>query len=160
MTTVFTAREIAQAAVEKEMKRRDFYANVTKLSTNPEMTRLFEFLTAEEDRHVATFMKLRDGVPVEEVRPEEYDADMEAYMDSVVEDRLYSKIGSEDFVQKAIDAKDVFRLAIALEKDAILFFWEFLPYVNDTDKKVVKALMDEEKGHIRLLWKMKQELGQ
>jgi len=160
MPTVFTAREIAEAAVEKEMKRRDFYANVTKLSTNPEMTKLFEFLTAEEDRHVATFVKIRDGVPVEEVRPEEYDADMEAYMDSVVEDRLYSKIGSEDFVQKAIDAKDVFRLAIALEKDAILFFWEFLPYVNDQDKTVVKTLMDEEKGHIRMLWKLKQELGQ
>ena len=160
MTTVFTAREIAQAAVEKEMKRRDFYANVTKLSTNPEMTKLFEFLTAEEDRHVATFAKLRDGVPVEEVRPEEYNADMEAYMDSIVEDRLYSKIGSEDFVQQAIDAEDVFRLAIALEKDAILFFWEFLPYVNDKDKKVVKTLMDEEKGHIRMLWKLKQKLGQ
>jgi len=160
MPTVFTAREIAEAAVEKEMKRRDFYANVTRLSTNPEMTKLFEFLTAEEDRHVATFMKLRDGVSVEEVRPEEYDADMEAYMDSVVEDRLYSKIGLEDFVQKAIDAKDVFRLAIALEKDAILFFWEFLPYVNDKDKKLVRTLIDEEKGHIRLLWKMKQELGQ
>ena len=160
MSTVFTAREIAEAAVEKEMKRRDFYANVSKLSTNPEMTKLFEFLTAEEDRHVATFVKIRDGVPVEEVRPEEYDADMEAYMDSVVEDRLYSKIGSEDFVQKAIDAKDVFRLAIGLEKDAILFFWEFLPYVNDKDKQVVRTLMDEEKGHIRMLWKLKQELGQ
>ena len=160
MTTVFTAREIAEAAVEKEIKRRDFYANVTRLSTNPEMTKLFEFLTAEENRHVATFVKLRDGVPVEEVRPEEYDADMEAYMDSVVEDRLYSKIGSEDFVQKAIDAKDIFRLAIALEKDAILFFWEFLHFVNDNDKKVVRTLMDEEKGHIRLLWKLKQELGQ
>ena len=116
MTTVFTAREIAETAVEKEMKRRDFYANVAKLSTKPEMIKLFEFLTAEEDRHVATFKDLRDGVSVEEVRPEEYDADMEAYMDSVVEDRLYSKIGLEDFVQKAIDAKDVFRLAIALEK--------------------------------------------
>jgi len=159
MTTVFTAREIAEAAVEKEMKRRDFYANVSKLSTNPEMSKLFEFLTAEEERHVATFVKLRDGVSVEEVRPEEYDADMEAYMDSVVEDRLYSKIGLEDFVQKAIDAKDVFRLAIALEKDAILFFWEFLPYVNDKDRKVVRTLMDEEKGHIRMLWKLKQELG-
>ena len=160
MTTVFTAREIAEAAVEKEKKRRDFYANVSRLSSNPEMTKLFEFLTAEEERHVATFVKLRDGVSVEEVRPEEYDADMEAYMDSVVEERLYSKIGSEDFVQKAIDAKDVFRLAIALEKDAILFFWEFLPYVNDKDKQVVMTLMDEEKGHIRLLWKLKQELGQ
>ena len=61
MPTVFTAREIAETAVEKEMKRRDFYANVTKLSTDPEMTKLFKFLTEEEDRHVATFVKLRDG---------------------------------------------------------------------------------------------------
>ena len=160
MPTVITAREIAEAAVDKEMKRRDFYAAVTRLSTNPEMSKLFEFLTAEEGRHVAEFVKIRDQVPIEEVRPEEYDADMQAYMDSVVDERLYSRIDTEDFVQKAIDAKDVFRLAIALEKDAILFFWEFLPYVSDKDKKLVRTLMDEEKGHIRLLWKMKQQLGQ
>ena len=160
MPTVFTAREIAEAAVEKEVKRRDFYAYVSRLSTNPEMTKLFDFLTAEEERHVATFAKLRDGVPVEEVRPEEYDADMQAYMDSVVEDKLYTKIDSADFVKTAIEAKDVFRLAIALEKDAILFFWEFLPYVNDKDKKIVRTLIDEEKSHIRLLWNMKQALGQ
>ena len=159
MPTLITARDIADAAVEKELKRRDFYANVAKLSTDPEMTKLFEFLTCEEARHVATFVKFRDHVPVE-TRPEEYDADMYAYMDSVVEDRLYSSVGSTEFVQKAIDAKDVFRLAISLEKDAILFFWEFLPFVSDADKRVVKALIDEEKGHIRMLWKMKQELGQ
>ena len=109
---------------------------------------------------MATFVQLRDGVPLGEARPEEYDADMQAYMDSVVEDKLYTKIDSADFVKDAIDAKDVFRLAIALEKDAILFFWEFLPYVNDKDKKLVRALIEEEKGHIRMLWKMKQELGQ
>lgn len=160
MPTVFTAREIAEVAVEKEMKRRDFYANVTRLSTDPEMARLFEFLTAEEARHVATFAKLRDEVPVEEVRPQEYDADMQAYMDSVVEDKLYTKIDSADFVKTAIEAKDVFRLAIALEKDAILFFWEFLAYVSDQDKKLVRSLIEEEKGHIRMLWKMKQKLGQ
>ena len=160
MTTVFTAREIAESAVEKEMKRRDFYAKVTKLSTDPEMIKLFKFLTEEEDRHVATFVKIRDDVPIEEVRPEEYDQEMQAYMDSVVEEKLYTKIDTTDFVKTAIDAKDVFRLAIALEKDAILFFWEFLPYVNDKDKKLVRALIEEEKGHIRMLWKMKQELGQ
>lgn len=160
MPTVFTAREIAETAVEKEKRRRDFYAKVTELSTDPAMTKLFEFLTAEEDRHVAQFVNLRDAVPVEDLQSDEYNADMEAYMDSVVEDRLYSKIASEDFVRKAIDAHDVFRLAIALEKDAILFFWEFLPYVSEADKPLVKRLIDEEKGHIRLLWKMKQDLGQ
>lgn len=159
MATVFTAREIAEVAVEKEIKRKEFYATVTKLSTNKEMTKLFEFLTAEEDKHVATFVQLRDGIPVD-ARPEEYDADMQAYMDSVVEDRMYSNIESKDFVQDAIDTKQVFNLAISLEKDAILFFWEFLPYVSEADKVVVKALIDEEKSHIRMLAKMRKELNQ
>ena len=159
MTTVFTAREIAEIAVEKELKRKVFYATVTRLSTNREMTRLFEFLTAEEDRHVETFSALRDSLPVDE-RPEDYDADMQAYMDSVVEDRMYSNIESTDFVQEAIDTRQVFNLAISLEKDAILFFWEFLPYVSEADKKVVKALIDEEKSHIRLLASMRKELYQ
>jgi len=159
MTTVFTAREIAEIAVEKELKRKVFYATVTRLSTNREMTKLFEFLTAEEDRHVATFAELRDSLPVDG-RPDDYDADMQAYMDSVVEDRMYSDIESKDFVQDAIDTKQVFNLAISLEKDAILFFWEFLPYVSETDKKVVKALIDEEKSHIRLLAKMRKELNE
>ena len=32
MPTVFTAREIAETAVEKEGKRRDFYASVARRS--------------------------------------------------------------------------------------------------------------------------------
>ena len=159
MPTVFTAREIAEAAVEKEIKRKEFYATVTRLSTNKEMTKLFEFLTGEEDKHVETFVAVRDSLPVD-ARPEEYDADMQAYMDSIVENRLYSDIESTDFVQDAINTRDVFNLAISLEKDAILFFWEFLPYVSDADKNVVKALIDEEKSHIRMLAKMRKELGQ
>jgi len=159
MTTVFTAREIAEIAVEKEQKRKVFYATVTRLSTDKEMTKLFEFLTAEEDRHVATFAELRDSLPVD-ARPEEYDADMQVYLDSVVEERLYSNIESRDFVQDAIDTRQVFNLAISMEKDAILFFWEFLPYVSEADKKIVKALIDEEKSHIRLLAKMRKELKQ
>lgn len=156
MPTVFTAREIAEAAVEKEIGRREFYATVTELSTNKAMTKLFEFLTAEEGRHVARFVELRDSLPVE-ARPADYDADMQAYMDSIVEDRLYSDITSKDFVQEAIDTKEVFRLAITLEKDAILFFWEFLPYVDEADKKIVKALIDEEKGHIRMLANLRKK---
>jgi rubrerythrin len=157
MPALFTAREIAETAVEKEIKRRDFYAAVAALSKNPEMKKLFEFLRAEEDKHVAGFVELRDSLPVQD-RPAEYDADMQAYMDSVVEKRLYSNIDSRDFVQDAIDTHEVFRLAITLEKDAILFFWEFLQYVDEADRKTVKALIEEEKSHIRMLAALRREL--
>ena len=159
MAVIFSAREIAEAAVEKEKKRKGFYEKVSELSTNTDMKDLFQFLAEEEDRHVAAFAQIRDSLP-EEAHPEEYTEDMEAYMDSVIDDRLYSDIDSKEFVQKAIDAKDVFRLAIGFEKDAILYFREFLPFLTESDRKVVVDLIEQEKGHIRKLAEMQKQMGE
>jgi rubrerythrin len=76
---------------------------------------------------------------------------MQAYMDSVIDDRLYSDMDSEEAVQRAISTKEALRLAIGFEKDAILYFSEFLPYMGEQDRKIVEDLIEEEKGHIRML---------
>ena len=136
MTIIFSAHEILEAAVEKEKRRKGFYASVSELGPNQEMKDLFQFLAKEEERHIAVFTQLRDNLPVEEAHSDEYDADMQAYMDAVIDDRLYSDMDSEEFVQKAIDTKNVFRMAIGFEKDAILYFREFLPYLNESDREI------------------------
>ena len=159
MAVLFSAREVVEAAVEKEKKRKGFYARVSELSSNPDMKDLFQFLKEEEARHVSAFTQIRDNLP-EETHPAEYSADMEAYMDSVVDDRLYSDIDSEEFVQKAINSKNVFRLAIGFEKDAILYFREFLPYLTEPDRKVVEELIEQEKGHIRKLADMEKRTAE
>lgn len=159
MAVLFSAREILEAAVEKEKKRRGFYARVSALSTRTEMQKLFHFLSEEEDRHVAAFTRIRDSLSGE-APSEEYSADMAAYMDSVVDDRLYSNIDSKAFVQKALDAGTVFRLAIGFEKDAILYFREFLAYLSEADRKVVAELIEQEKGHIRRLADLKQRMAE
>ncbi len=159
MAVLFSAREIVEAAVEKEKKRRGFYATVSELSTNKDMKALFQFLTKEEDKHVAAFTQIRDHLP-EDPHPVEYNEDMQAYMDSVIDDRLYSDIDSKEFVRKAITAKNVFRLAIGFEKDAILYFREFLSYVTESDRKVVEELIEQEKGHIRKLAEMEKRMGE
>jgi rubrerythrin len=159
MAVLFSAREIAEAAVEKEKKRRGFYSAVFELSTNEDMKALFQFLTKEEEKHIAVFVRIRDNLP-EDTHSEEYAADMQAYMDSVVDDRLYSDIDSKEFVRKAITAKNVFRLAIGFEKDAILYFREFLPYLTESDRKVVEELIEQEKGHIRKLGEMKHRMAE
>lgn len=157
MTVLFSAREIVEAAVEKEKKRKGFYANVSEFSTNEDMKDLFQFLTEEEEKHVAAFVQIRDNLP-EETHPAEYSEEMQAYMDSVIDDRLYSDIDTVEFVQRAIDANNVFRLAIGFEKDAILYFREFLPYLSESDRKVVGELIDQEKGHIRRLAELKNKM--
>ena len=159
MAVLFSAREIVEAAVEKEKKRKGFYSNVSELSTNGDMKDLFQFLTEEEERHVAAFEQIRDNLP-EDTHSAEYTEEMQAYMDSVIDDRLYSDIDSKEFVQKAIDTKDVFRLAIGFEKDAILYFREFFSYLSESDQKVVAELIEQEKGHIRKLAEMKRQMAE
>lgn len=157
MAVIFSAREIAEAAVEKEKLRRGFYEAVCELSTNKDMKDLFLFLTEAEDKHVAAFARLRDNLSVE-LHSEEYDEDMAAYMDSVIDDRLYSHIDSKEFVEKALNTRDVFRLAIGFEKDAILYFREFLPFLTESDRKVVEELIEQEKDHIRKLADLQQRM--
>ena len=159
MTVLFSVRDIAEAAVEKEKRRRAFYAKVCELCTDRTMKELFQFLTDEEDKHVAAFTRLRDGLP-QETRAEEYDEEMEAYMDSVIDDRLYARVDSAEFVESAISSRDVFRLAIGFEKDAILYFREFLPFLTDADRNTVEGLIDEEKGHIRRLADVQKQMDE
>ncbi|MFH0726941.1 MAG: hypothetical protein V2B19_11430, partial [Pseudomonadota bacterium] len=90
----------------------------------------------------------------------EYSEEMAAYMDSVIDDRLYSEIDSKEFVQKALNNKDVFRMAIGFEKDAILYFREFLPFLTESDQKIVAELIEQEKGHIRKLSDFQKQLAQ
>jgi hypothetical protein len=82
-----------------------------------------------------------------EEHPEVYIEEMEACVDSVIDDRLYADIDSEKFVQKAI----------GFEKDALLYFREFLPFLNPSGGNIVEDLIEEEKGHLRKLADMKKQ---
>ncbi|MGE5842155.1 MAG: ferritin-like domain-containing protein [Deltaproteobacteria bacterium] len=155
MAILFSARDILEAAVEKEKRRKAFYSTVCELSTNRDMKELFRFLTKEEEKHVAAFARIRDNLKAE-ARPVEYTEDMQAYMDSVIDDRLYSHVDSKEFVQQALTARNVLRLAIGFEKDAILYFREFLPYLAEADAKVVENLIEQEKSHIRMLGELEK----
>ncbi len=160
MTAVlYSARDIVDAAVEKEKRRRCFYATVTELSPNPDMKALFHFLTEEEDRHVAVFARIRDGLPEATGRGGS-GKDRDAYMDSITDERLYSKMDTREFVQQAIDTWNIFRLAIGFEKDSILCFLEFLPHLSEPDRKIVGNLIEEEKGHIRKLVEVMNQIGE
>ena len=159
MAVIFSAREIAAAAVEKEKMRRAFYQSVADLTRDEKLKALFTFLKAEEDNHVHEFEKIRDHFPEDGTHPEEYIEEMEAYMDSVIDDRLYADIDSEKFVQKAIGEGKVLDMAIGFEKDAILYFREFIPFLNPSNRNIVEDLIEEEKGHIRKLADMKKQMA-
>ncbi len=56
--------------------------------------------------------------------------------------------------------REIAEAAVEKEKDAILYFTEFLPYLAEGDRKVVAGLIEEEKGHIRNLSALKRRMGE
>ena len=157
MAILFSARQIVEAAVEKENKRKGFYAAVSEMSRHPEMKDLFGFLVREEERHIRVFSDILARLPAD-VHPVGYTEEMQAYMDGFINDRLYADIDTTAFAEKALAEKSVFSLAIGFEKDAILYFREFLPYLSESDADIVAELIEQEKGHIRKLAEMRREM--
>ncbi|HTY63101.1 MAG TPA: ferritin family protein [Acidobacteriota bacterium] len=156
---IYSVREILDSAVEKEGKRRSFYATAAVLTKNPDMKGLFDFLAEEEGKHLATFRQILNGLP-EETSPDEPMIANSVYLDALTDEGLYSKLGAREFVQLAIDNWNIFRIAIGFEKDAILYFAEFLPHLSESNRDIVRGLIQEEKGHIRKLVELMELIGE
>ena len=155
----YSVRDIVDVAVEKERKRRKFYATATELSKNPDMKALFDYLAEEEGKHLATFLHVRDGLP-DETSPDALRINKDAYMDAFHDERLYSQMDARDFIQLAIDNWNIFRIAIGFEKDSILYFAEFLPHLSEANREIVRGLIAEEKAHIRKLIEVMEVIGE
>ena len=84
--------------------------------------------------------------------------EVRAYLRSVVDSKLYASNSIKDFVKKIKSLQEAIAWAIGFEKDAILFFAEFLKFYSGKDRNVLKNLIKEEKKHIHYLSKLKDNL--
>ena len=158
MATLFGPSEVIDLGIEKEKKRRDFYASVAERFPEPEMKDLFSRLRDWEDTHIEKFARIREGLQQTETR-QSYTGETQSYMNALVDDRLYDEISPERFSQTVKTPLAAVRYGMSFEKDAILFFSEFLPLVADTRKDVIRELIEEEKQHLVYLHQMKVDLS-
>lgn len=158
MANIFNAAEVVDMGVEKEKKRRDFYAAVAKKFKNkPEMFDLFSRLKEWEEQHIKKFTEIRNSVKNYEI-VESYQGEFGAYMRALVEDKLYKEVTASGFAKHVKNPETAIRYSIGFEKDAILFFAELTNYMQQANKEKVQALVDEEKQHIIYLTNLKRKL--
>ena len=55
MANIFHVSEVVGLGIEKEIKRRDFYAEVARQFPQPELRELFEKLRDWEETHIKKF---------------------------------------------------------------------------------------------------------
>ncbi|MFH0838877.1 MAG: ferritin family protein [Candidatus Omnitrophota bacterium] len=150
--------EIVDLGIEKEKMRRDFYARAAKkFNDNKELKTLFNELTGWEEIHIKKFTDIRNALGKDEAA-QAYPGELNAYMQTVVNEKLYSNISVKEFDTNITTAFDAIYYGIEFEKEAILFFNELLRYTTEGQKEVIQKLIDEEKQHIVFLALLQQKL--
>ncbi len=139
--------EIVDVGIEKEKKRRDFYAQAAVHFSQPELKALFLRLREWEEEHIKKFSEIKSRVD-QQAPAESYPGELSLYMQSLVDDRLYQDVSPENFGKRVTSPQEAVRLGISFEKDAVLFFSELKKYCAEADQQVIEQLINEEKQHI------------
>jgi len=159
VSNILQPAEVVEIGIEKEKKRRDFYALAAEnFKDKKELSDLFARLRDWEEEHVRKFQEIRDKLKKAQYT-ESYAGETEEYMQALVDSELYNAVTPERFAEVVKTEFDALDIGIGFEKDAILFFSGLSRYLEEDEKGVVKQLIREEQQHMLYLFNLKKEMG-
>ena len=146
----FSGREILQIAIQIEKNGIEFYTAAGKAAKSDKVKDLFSFLVDEEKKHIGTFEGMMKALTDERLSGK-YDPYLEEeamYIKALSDSRVFTKPGGgKRLSSSAQAAEDVLRVAMDMEKDSILFYYEMLKATKEQDKHAVEDVISEEKKH-------------
>ena len=152
MAQFFSASEIAKAAVEIEKKGQEFYRRVAANAKTETLKALFEHLAKEEMKHERIFSDLLARLGAVELPAWSNDEEYAMYVNALIESHaLFTGGLAEKYMAEATDDKTAIRMAMAFEKDTLLFFMEMRELVPASEQEFVQQCIDEERLHLRQL---------
>jgi rubrerythrin len=147
--------DILKMAILMEKRGFAFYTKVAEQATDPEIKDIFSTMAAEETTHVKflsdQFLNLEKTQKFESVNLPAVAADRIANM--ILSDEVKQKINAAGFEAAAISA------AIDMEKNAIeVYSQQAASSTDPNEKKLFSWLADWEKGHLKVLNDLDNEL--
>ena len=156
MANVFNAAEVIDMGIEKEKKRRDFYALCAETFKDKKLKDLFSQLRDWEGEHIKKFTDIRNSVEESEVA-ENYQGEFEAYIKSLVDDMLYNQVSPKEFSRNVQTPLSAIAYGMSFEKDAIIFFTELLQFMTHHHREKIEELINEERKHLIYLAELKKD---
>jgi len=157
MGAIFEASDIVAMAVRVEQNGWKFYNTFQETLESESAKEIFKFLAGEEKKHETIFKGLLGDLG-QYRPPEAYEEEYNLYMQALADSHIFKEDTAVEEIARAaktiIEALDV---GIGFEKDSILFFNELLNFVPKGQHPVIQKLIDEEKGHLLKLSKLKKE---
>lgn len=147
--TQFRGEEIIEIAVQMEEAGKLFYEKASRIAEDAKLKEMLSYLAQEEDKHIQDFTKLGEKLNYNFLPGETYAGEYEDYVRSLVSSHIFNMNQVEDLLKEIKSDKDILRLALSFEKDSIVFFHEFKNMGNQAAQEVIEDLIREERGHIK-----------
>lgn len=160
MDDQFSIQEVIEIAIEIEKNGVTFYSALAESADTARLRELFTYLAEEEKTHVTRFQEILESVGGYQISEAYYATQYMGYMKALADEWVFKRdtsvAGVADRARLPREAIDV---AIAFEKESILFFHEMCELMRKPDRKTIQKLLNEERDHVRRLSAMKAQMG-
>jgi rubrerythrin len=154
----FTGEEIIELALEMERSGKAFYEKAVPYAGVAKLKVMLTYLAQEEERHIADFKKMGEKLSKEFVPNETYVGEYGDYMKAMIDSHIFNSSNLDDLLKGVKTDREILNFSLSFEKDSIMIFHEFVHFVDKKGHEVINQLIDEEKGHIKKINQMFQEI--
>lgn len=147
-TEIFGPKDLLESLVRLEENGYDFYSKASEKFDDLEIREFFKFLAEQELGHKELYTKLAKEIPQESSNKgrESYDDEYNEYLQSLVENTFNFELD-----ESLKDVKNVYKFALGLEKDTIIFIGELRNILPDFKPEIFDRVEKEERSHIKLI---------
>lgn len=150
--------ELIHFGMQIEEKGFKFFQEMAAKVADPEVKKVFDQLSDEEEKHYNVFEKMMQEAKTYDP-PEYYMEEYEAYVWTLANNHvLTGKADAGQYLEKANTPVDAVNLALSIEKDTIIFFVALKKVVSKDGQKTLDLLIDQENLHIKYLTELKKKL--
>jgi rubrerythrin len=158
MGNIFKIIEVVDLGIEKEKKRKEFYALAAVNFQDKALKELFTKLSNWEDEHIRRFTEIRDSLNDYETM-ESSKGELNDCISVFLQDTLYQNVNPALFRETIKTPIQAIEMGMEFEKDAILLFNELINRTEPSFTGTIKTLIQEEKQHLVYLNDMRKQLS-
>ena len=157
MTNIpFSAEETLKIAIQIEENGKEFYEGMLGEIDDPDIADVFRDLATQEVNHKETFQEMLGEAEAEggeDLNSLLYGKLEDTYLRALADSKIFTPANENISAVKAADSRDeLLTVAISLEKDTILYYYEILEGAKTKeDRKLIKQVIEEEKTHVKRL---------
>jgi rubrerythrin len=155
MGLLLTAEELFQIAIQLESYGQSYYLELADQITDPKLSELFDSLAGEEEQHYKQFTDYYKQATQKDWQISKVDEETVDYIEALLGVRMFPPDKDVSMQAAAVHStRDVLNTALAMEKDALLFYRELVEMISSELCPAVRMIINEERNHITRLQEM------